>query len=160
MKLVLLAVLAFCLSCVSHTRAVEAETSPSLTTPGRAATVTVKATGLSNANGKVVFLLYTRPEDFITNLEGADQRKAVSIDNGSASAVFENVSPGVYAIAVFHDENDNGTVDYNFLGIPKETTGASRDPRPKLRAPRFDEAAFTVSDPTQAVAIRMNSTYD
>ena len=160
MKLAVLGVLACCLSCVSHARATAAETSPSLTTSARTSTVTVKATGLSNAQGKVVFLLYTRSEDFITNLEGADQRKAVSIDNGSAAAVFEHVTPGVYAIAVFHDENDNGTVDYNFLGIPKETTGASRDPRPKLRAPRFDEAAFTVSDPVHASSIRMNSTYD
>jgi len=35
------------------------------------------------------------------------------------------IPPGTYAIACYHDENDNGKLDTNFLGIPKEGTGAS-----------------------------------
>lgn len=52
---------------------------------------------------------------------------------------------GRHAVAIGHDLNGNQRVDTNFLGMPKEAWGVSRNPRPALRAPRFDEAAFEVS---------------
>jgi uncharacterized protein (DUF2141 family) len=57
---------------------------------------------------------------------------------------FNDIPPGVYAVAVFHDENANGKLDKNFLGIPREGYGASNNVRPKMSAPAFKDAAFTV----------------
>jgi len=34
---------------------------------------------------------------------------------------------GKYAVSVFHDENSNGKLDTNFLGIPREGVGASNN---------------------------------
>lgn len=62
--------------------------------------------------------------------------------------------PGIYAVAVHHDANTNGKMDTNFFGIPKEGYGISNDPRPRFRAPRFDEARVVVSHDTSLV-IRM-----
>lgn len=64
--------------------------------------------------------------------------------------VFDAV-PGTYAVAVHHDANANGKVDVNFLGAPKEGYGVTNDPRPKFRAPRFDEARVVVSRDTTLV---------
>jgi uncharacterized protein (DUF2141 family) len=36
-------------------------------------------------------------------------------------------------------------VDTNFVGMPTEQWGVSRNVRPTLRAPRFDEASFKVA---------------
>jgi uncharacterized protein (DUF2141 family) len=36
------------------------------------------------------------------------------------------VTPGDYAISVFHDENSNGKLDRNFMGMPKEGVGIKR----------------------------------
>ena len=70
------------------------------------------------------------------------------VKGGTAEAVFENVSSGVYAVAVFHDANNNGKMDLNFLGIPKEGYGASRNKLPLTSAPGYEENKFTVPDKT------------
>ncbi|MEM9103502.1 MAG: DUF2141 domain-containing protein [Pseudomonadota bacterium] len=40
---------------------------------------------------------------------------------------FYDLPSGNYAIKVFHDENNNGDLDVNMLGIPKESYGFSND---------------------------------
>jgi len=47
----------------------------------------------------------------------------------TATCVFKDVKPGVYAISAFHDENNNNDLDRNFLGIPKEDWCTSRNAR-------------------------------
>ncbi len=56
---------------------------------------------------------------------------------------FANVPAGRYAVMVIHDENGNGTLDTNFVGMPVEGYGFSNNPR-VMRRPTFDEAAFDV----------------
>ena len=60
---------------------------------------------------------------------------------------------GTYAATVLHDENGNGVIDKNFLGMPREGAGASNNPKPRLGPPRYDEATFTLNEPTRTVAI-------
>jgi len=48
----------------------------------------------------------------------------------------------MYAVSVFHDENYNGKLDTNLLGIPREGVGASNDARGNFRPPKFGAAAF------------------
>jgi uncharacterized protein (DUF2141 family) len=61
---------------------------------------------------------------------------------------FEALSSGTYAVAVSHDLNGNKIVDTNFVGMPKEAWGVSRNPRPALRAPKFSEASFKLNADT------------
>src|SRR5688572_16752304 len=43
--------------------------------------------------------------------------------DGTATIAFGDVKPGNYAVMVMHDENDNGSLDANFLGMPTEGYG-------------------------------------
>ena len=56
---------------------------------------------------------------------------------------FADVPSGRYALMVIHDENGNGTLDTNVIGMPVEGYGFSNNPR-VMRKPTFDEAAFDV----------------
>lgn len=56
---------------------------------------------------------------------------------------FKDVAPGRYAVMVTHDENGNGKLDTNMLGMPTEGYGFSNNPR-VMRKPTFDEAVFDV----------------
>jgi uncharacterized protein (DUF2141 family) len=60
-------------------------------------------------------------------------------------AVFESLSAGTYAVFVFHDANNNNRMDKNFLGIPKEGYGASRNNLPFAAAPTFEGNKFAVA---------------
>ena len=53
--------------------------------------------------------------------------------------------PGTYAIAVVHDANGNGGMDFSLLGLPQETYGFSNGARALLGPPSFDAAAVTVT---------------
>ncbi len=70
----------------------------------------------------------------------------VSVKNKLATAVFSNVTPGTYAVFVFHDINNNFKMDKNIFGIPKEGYGASNNKLPFAAAPHFDDNKFIVSN--------------
>lgn len=60
----------------------------------------------------------------------------------TATCVFTDVKPGVYAISAFHDENQNNDLDRNFLGIPKEDWCTSRNAKGIMGPPKFADAKF------------------
>ena len=68
---------------------------------------------------------------------------------------FPGISPGTYAVKVFHDVNDNGVLDTNWIGIPKEPYGFSNDAMGTFGPPSFEQASFKVGAGTNAVRIRM-----
>ncbi|GAB2511615.1 DUF2141 domain-containing protein [Lysobacter humi (ex Lee et al. 2017)] len=75
--------------------------------------------------------------------------------SGDAQAfVFRDVAPGRYAVMVIHDENGNGRLDTNMLGMPTEGYGFSNNPR-VMRRPTFDEAAFDVGADAAAITIEL-----
>jgi UDP:flavonoid glycosyltransferase YjiC (YdhE family)/uncharacterized protein (DUF2141 family) len=73
------------------------------------------------------------------------QHVKADIKNKVAECVFSNVEKGWYGIIAFHDENDNGDIDKNFLGIPTEDWCASRDASGFMGPPQFDSAKFPLT---------------
>ena len=53
-----------------------------------------------------------------------------------------------------HDENDNGKLDTNFMGIPVEGYGFSNNPQVMRRA-FFSEAKFDVTGAPTAIVVRL-----
>jgi uncharacterized protein (DUF2141 family) len=64
----------------------------------------------------------------------------------SLTHCFKGLAAGTYAIAVSQDFNGNRLTDTTVFGIPKEPWGVSNNIRPKLRAPRFSECSFTITN--------------
>jgi uncharacterized protein (DUF2141 family) len=119
-------------------------------------TLTVRVTGVRNAKGKVIVYLFRDPQGFPTDASRIMRQQSVSIDPSTMTArvAFKDLPPGTFAVTVLHDENDNGKMDTNFLGIPTEGTGASNDPN-KMRAPTFDEAKFLLNAAEQTVDVKL-----
>jgi len=69
--------------------------------------------------------------------------------------VFRNVAPGKYAIALLHDENDNGKADRALGMMPKEGFGFSRDAPVRMAPPKYDDAVFAVGARDVSMAIDM-----
>jgi uncharacterized protein (DUF2141 family) len=64
---------------------------------------------------------------------------------GTVTATVTSVPPGTYAVQVWHDENDNEGIDRNFIGIPTEGIGFSRNVRFHFGPPHFDDAAVRIA---------------
>lgn len=69
--------------------------------------------------------------------------------------IFKDLPHGTFAVSVLHDENGNGKMDKNFVGMPKEGYSASNNPKKKRRAPTFDEAKFSLTSAEQTVEIAL-----
>ncbi|HET6215454.1 MAG TPA: DUF2141 domain-containing protein [Acidobacteriaceae bacterium] len=120
------------------------------------ATLTVRVVNARNANGVVRIALFQSADGFPGNASEALHTQSEKIDPQTltAEAVFSGIPTGTYAVMVFHDENGNGKLDKNMLGIPREGYGASNNSAKKMRAPTFDEAKFSLSS-DQTIEIRL-----
>jgi len=114
--------------------------------------LTVVVTGFTSDEGRAVIALIDSEETY--DDEGEAYRSAMpAISQGQATAVFDDVAFGVYAIKVFHDANDNRRLDTNFMRIPKESFGFSNDAMGRFGPPRFSEASFEFRSRSQTLEI-------
>jgi len=103
----------------------------------------VKIQNIKNSTGKVACALFESPVGFPTEyLRYATNLMAITIRKAQARCDFEDIPPGTYAIAVVHDENMNGKLDTNLLGIPTEGYAFSNDAKGLFGAPSFSAASF------------------
>jgi len=105
----------------------------------------VNVTGLRNEKGQIVCSLFSSAADFPKKMEKAIAQVKAKISRGAAACEFSGIASGTYAVSVFHDQNSNGKLDSNFLGIPREGVGASNDAKGRFGPPKFAAAAFQFS---------------
>ena len=92
--------------------------------------------------GTILIALYGSEADF-DNDENVVQSAKITVDKvGPYTTKLENLPSGKYVLALFQDVNDNGKLDTNLFGIPKEPYAFSQSPKVKWRAPRYDEVVF------------------
>jgi uncharacterized protein (DUF2141 family) len=103
----------------------------------------VKILNIRNSAGTVACALFESPVGFpIEYLRYATNIMVIKIRDTQARCDFLDILPGTYALAVSHDENMNGKLDTNWLGIPREGYGFSNDVKALLSAPSFSAASF------------------
>ena len=112
---------------------------------GQSATLTVNVKGFGSDKGSAMAALYDDAGEYPMKEAKSKDKQMVKIVQGVAVFTFKGVAPGTYAVAVYHDENGNGKMDTNFIGIPKERTGASNDAKGKMGPPKFQDAKFVLS---------------
>ena len=111
---------------------------------------------LRNDKGQVVCALYSSSDGFPKENDKALAHVNSPIADKHAVCEFVGVAAGTYAVSVFHDENSNGKLDTNLLGIPREGVGASNDAKGHLGPPKFDAAAFQFSGGRMTLRIKIN----
>ena len=74
---------------------------------------------------------------------------------GTMRFVFQDLAPGRYALSAFHDENDNGELDTNLMGIPSEGYGFGNDASAAFGPPSFEAAAVDVDAASGVTALTM-----
>jgi uncharacterized protein (DUF2141 family) len=137
---------------LAQTNQTNADGAGTKTTPALAQ-IAVKITGLHNRRGQLVVDLFDRAEDFLKKslqTQKIDLSKVAALD--PLMVTFKDVPPGTYAVSAYQDANENGRLDRNWIGMPKEDWGMSNNPRP-WRKPRFDEAKFEVKAPETTITI-------
>lgn len=112
-------------------------------------TITAKVSNVASSDGEVHFALYTEDNFRKEPIEA----RSSNIDDGEAVVVFENISPGNYAILVFHDKNKNQRLDFHSNGMPAEDYGASNNPM-NFGPPRWHDVNFDLKKEPLSLNIR------
>lgn len=115
----------------------------------------VTVTGARRVAGNVTITVYgPKPERFLAS-HAYLARQRVPLRTTSAEACFALAAPGIYAIAVYHDENDDHDFNRNLLGLPAEGYGFSNDAPTAIGLPSFDSVRFTVPPGESRMTIRL-----
>ena len=117
----------------------------------------VKVLNIRNSTGTVDCALFESPGGFPREfLLSATNAMIIKVRHTKARCAFEDIPPGTYALAVIHDENMNGKLDTNWLGIPKEGYGFSNDVKDLLSSPPFSAASFQYDGGTLDLTISLH----
>ena len=123
------------------------------TVPASADQLIVDIVGIQRLGGSMMVAV------FDSALTWQDSEKALIVGKDSVSEprvrlLFPNLTPGTYAVKLYHDEDNDGQLDSNMLGVPSEGYGFSNNPQ-GLGEPTFEESMFMVDGDTN-IEITLN----
>ena len=125
--------------------------------PALAANLAIEVRGIRSGDGRLYVAVHASESKAAfpagTGSVAAIQRRAQA---GALRFVLQDLPPGRYAVNAFHDENDNGELDTNLLGIPTEGFGFANDPDASLGPPDFEAAAVNVGDAREAAVMTLH----
>ena len=110
---------------------------------------------LKSRTGLARVSLYDKEEGFPVKSEKAFKTIVIDLEKGAARAVFSDIPYGEYALAVLHDENRNGRMDFSWMMLPKEGFGASNIIKKRFMPPPFKDASFVFNSGERRVTILM-----
>lgn len=109
-------------------------------TPLATAVLSVRLVDLRNDKGQIGCGLWASEKGFPKDRSVALQAKWCSIANKESSCNFHPIPAGTYAVACFHDENNDRTLNTEVFGIPTEGVVASNHAKGFMGPPSFKDA--------------------
>ena len=120
-----------------------------------AGTLTVHVKNIEHGEGASMVALHDGEKGYPIKREPVASQ-SMPADDAGVTVSFENLASGTYAIALYHDENGNNKMDQNFIGIPKEGTGASNDAKGRMGPPKFKDAAVEIGEDDVQIEIHLS----
>ena len=130
MKSIILACLTIIISSIAYSQSNE---------------IAININGLRSDKGNCLVYLYNNKKGFPNDADKAINEASGSVLNGKSTILLKGIPDGEYAIGVIHDENGNGKMDANFLGMPKEGVGVSNNANGHFGSPSYEDSKFKVN---------------
>jgi uncharacterized protein (DUF2141 family) len=107
--------------------------------------LTVEVSGLKDATGNVYIAVYDSDSTWLSDTTVLSKKVAISETLEGDLVRTELLLPlGEYALSVFYDKDDDGELDTNFIGMPKEPIALSNNAVAKFGPPKYADAVFTL----------------
>lgn len=115
----------------------------------------ITVSGIRSAKGQVVVSVFKDEKSFDEEIPF----KKIPFDkkglvNGTM-VVNVKLDPGTYGLVLVDDENKNGKLEKNFVGVPKEGFGFSNFFMEKLKKPSFHEFKMNIKGDANKAGIRV-----
>ena len=114
--------------------------------------LTVEIKGVASDTGNVMVALYKKDDKWMGR---STVGTTVAAKKGGVSVSFKDLPDGEYAVSLFVDENSNGKMDSNAIGIPIEPYAFSNDASGNFGPPTFEQAKFVVGKDSKSIVINI-----
>ncbi|CAM3553668.1 DUF2141 domain-containing protein [Flavobacterium chungbukense] len=115
----------------------------------------IKISGIRSEKGQIILNVIKNSEDYEQEKVSKKlifDKKAISND---LMIINCDLEPGTYGITLIDDENKNGELNKNLIGIPKEGFGFSNFFMEKMKKPAFDDFKVTVKNTGNKITIKV-----
>ncbi len=108
------------------------------------ADLTISVNDIKTADGQLMLSL-GGSEQQLADANSAIASLILTPNTAGVSFTLHNVPAGTYGIQLFHDENGNGELDANMIGIPKEPWAFSNNAAGRFGPPKWQNIRFEIS---------------
>lgn len=115
--------------------------------------IVMQINSLKTNEGIIVCDLYATGKGFPNKPDRAISRVTVRPKNNQATCAFTDAKAGRYAVAIWHDVDNDNKLGSNWIGIPSEPVGSSNNAKGRMGPPKFQDAAFDFQPPFVKQAI-------
>ncbi|MEM7108368.1 MAG: DUF2141 domain-containing protein [Bacteroidota bacterium] len=124
--------------------------------PAEKGEIVISIENIKSTKGVVIVALFDDEHSFLKKVY---RSKTISLSQAKKLIRFENVPEGSYAVSVIHDENENGELDTNWAGIPKEPFGFSRKTISKFGPPSFEDTCIQLKGGSIETTVKMRTLF-
>ena len=117
--------------------------------------IKVEIEGLQEAKGQICYSLFNRDKGFSDNKDNILRAECLTIKEQLPVLTIDNLHRGTYALALFHDLNQDEELNRNFLGIPQEGFGFSQNPEITTSPPSFKESAISIVETETTLQVQL-----
>lgn len=118
------------------------------------ANISVEVRNVQYITGSIKLGIFDKVHNYRTKSDPYVRASQAATDS-VAHFIFENVPFGRYAIATYHDENGDDSLNTKKLGIPIEGIGFSGIFNSRIKPPDFNMASFHLKADT-TIIVKMN----
>jgi uncharacterized protein (DUF2141 family) len=108
-----------------------------------AADITITVKGIRNNQGEIAALAFVNGNGFPDRVALAKAQAQVPAREGEVTIVLKNVPKGKVALTILHDEDRDGKMKKNLIGVPAEGVGMTGKPLGN-RPPKFEESTVEI----------------
>lgn len=119
--------------------------------------VIINVQGLKSDKGELILAIFNEKKDY---LKKDFIHKKVKVDKaGDTTVLFDELPKGEYSVSVIHDENENGILDKNAVGIPKESFGFSNVSLGWFGPPSYENTKFVLLNDKVEVTVKLKTLF-
>jgi uncharacterized protein (DUF2141 family) len=116
----------------------------------------INISGFPSSDGFAMVALNNSEESYKGGENKAIAKTKTMVVDQKAQVIFANLPYGSYGVSLYHDENANGTMDKNAMGIPKEAYGFSNNAKGFFGKPNYKDVMFQLNSAEMQIAIKLD----
>lgn len=116
----------------------------------------IDISGFPSSDGFAMVALNNSEESYNGGESKAIAKTKVRVVDQKAQVIFTNLPYGSYGVSLYHDENANGTMDKNAMGIPKEAYGFSNNAKGFFGKPNYKDVMFQLNSAEMQIVINLD----